>query len=94
MGPLIVSNEDAKLNGTIFERVQVCVPLVTVMVIVTVGLQPKAAFTTNIFPYPVVVVQPGPEEVQLTVPTVQPPKTCDVLFRVIVLLPLRPQVTL
>ena len=90
----MVSGEDAKVNGTVFESVQVCVPFVTVMVMVTVGLQPKGAFTTNVFPDPVVVAQPGPEELQLTEATAQPPKTWDVLFSEMVLLPFNPQETL
>ena len=90
----MVNSDEAKLNGTIFESVHVCVPFVTVIVIVIVGLQPNGAITTNEFPEPVVVVQPGPEDIQLTEVTVQPPKTCDVLFRFMVLLTLFPQTTL
>ena len=59
---------------------------------VTIGLHPIVVFNTKGFPEN---INGDPQlEVQLTDATVQPPKTCDVLFSVIVLLPFNPHTTL
>lgn len=90
----MVNGVDANVNGTVLVSVQTwpVAVFVTVIVMVTVGLQPMVVFKVYVFPVPVGGV-PQVDD-QATEVTVQPPSTCDVLEKLIVLLPFNPQVML
>ncbi len=90
----MVSGEDAKLKVLVFTSVHTwpVAVLVKVIVIVTTGLQPIVVLSTYVLPENDGGV---PQlEVQLTEVIAQPPRVCDVLFMVMVLLPFNPQATL
>ena len=90
----MVSGDDAKLKLKVLTSVQTCpvAVLVTVMVIVTVGLHPIIVFSVKVFPVAVSGV-PQVDDHETDVID-HPPKTCEVLFITIVLLPFNPQETL
>ena len=67
---------------------------VTVITIVTVGLHKGGTLIINVFPVPEKGVVQAGDTVQLTEVTDQPPNTMEVLFMVMVLLPLMPHTTL